>query len=145
MGSWQELDARYGKLTPALALLVSTSYMAAADGTLQDEEGAALTASIRRRGLGVMHYDELMKRGEAYFESTSLEDFLSEAAQILTTEQKLCILLNLADTSTSDRMVVSAENEIFNAFLQAFGFSWEKIKPYVQAIYLKNNLTIFTQ
>lgn len=145
MGSWGELDARYDKLTPALVLLLSVSYMAESDGILQDEEGSALLAVIKKRGLGLMRYEELLERGAQYYQQTSLDDFLKEAAPLLNTEQKLCVLTNIAETSLADGVVVNEENQTFAAFLRAFGLTLEQVQPYLKGVAVKNNLAVFNQ
>jgi uncharacterized tellurite resistance protein B-like protein len=123
-----------GKLTPALALLVSLAYMANADGEVSSEEEDELTVALQRRGhLGSMSYEELVEQGSVYFQNTTLDQFLAEANTILNHEQKLSILTSLADTSLADGEVSDAEDSMFAAFLQGFGISEAEIEPYLRS------------
>jgi uncharacterized tellurite resistance protein B-like protein len=130
-------------LTPALAFAVALTHMAAADGTFQPEEDSKLTALFLHRSIGGMSYEELMHQAVVYYQNTSLDDFLSEAALLLTPGQKLCILTNLIDTAMADGVEADEELALFQRFLQAFGISEAEIAPYRRAIIIKNNLSIF--
>jgi uncharacterized tellurite resistance protein B-like protein len=130
-------------LTPALAFAVALTHMAAADGTFQPEEDSKLTAIFLHRNIGGMSYEELMHHAVVYYQSTSLDDFLSEAAQLLTTSQQFCILLNLIDTAMADGAEADEEQALLQRFLQAFGISEAEMAPYRRAIIVKNNLSIF--
>jgi uncharacterized tellurite resistance protein B-like protein len=123
-----------GKLTPALALLVSLAYMANADGEVSSEEEDELTDALQRRGhLGGMSYEDLVQQGSVYFQNTTLDQFLAEANAILNREQKLSILASLAETSLADGEVSDAEDSMFAAFLQGFGISETEIEPYLRS------------
>jgi uncharacterized tellurite resistance protein B-like protein len=145
MGSWAELDANYGRLTPAIAFMVSLTHMAGADGVYLEEEEGSLAAFLPRHGLGAMSYDELLDRTEDYLQTTSFAEFLAEAPPILNQEQKLCILLNMLDSSLADGVEAPEETDVFCQFLQAFQISQEQIAPLIQAIRIKHNLSVFTQ
>jgi uncharacterized tellurite resistance protein B-like protein len=123
-----------GKLTPALALLVSLAYMANADGEVSSEEEDELTEALQRRGhLGGISYEDLVEQGSVYFQNTTLEQFLAEANTILSREQKLSILTSLADTSLADGEVSDAEDSMFAAFLRGLGISETEVEPYLLA------------
>jgi uncharacterized tellurite resistance protein B-like protein len=123
-----------GKLTPALALLVSLAYMANADGEVSSEEEDELTEALQRRGhLGGISYDDLVEQGSVYFQNTTLEQFLTEANAILNREQKLSILTSLADTSLADGVVADAEDSMFAEFLRGFGITEAEAEPYLRS------------
>lgn len=131
-------------LTPALAFAVALTHMAAADGTFQPEEDSKLTALFLHRNIGGMSYEELMHHAIVYYQNISLDDFLNEAAQLLTAGQKLCILINLVDTALADGAEADEEQALFQRFLQAFGIPEAEIAPYRRAIIVKNNLSLFS-
>jgi uncharacterized tellurite resistance protein B-like protein len=145
MGSWEELDARQAptNLTPAVALVVALTHMAGADNVYLEEEEGSIAAYIRSNGLGGMSYDDLVAETETYLANASLGQFLNEAPLILNTEQRMCIVLNMLDTALADGVSAPEEKALFNQVLQAFGLSKEQIKPYLQAIMLKNSLSLF--
>ncbi len=132
-------------LTPALVLLISMFYMADADDDFSlEEQDVMLMLLLKSRGLGGMDFKELERRGMSYYQSTSLEDFLAEATPLLSDTQKLCILINLADVSFADQVVAFTEDDVFSAFLDAFGLTPEQIEPYLQGILAKSDLSVFS-
>ncbi len=131
------------RLTPALAFLVALTYMAGADGVFCEEEEGILEAVLKSRRFGEIDYDDLLVRSITYYQQTRFETFLKEAAAILSEEQKLCVLINLADTSFADGSIADEESELFDRFLAAFGLSETHIRPYLLAIQVKNNLAVF--
>lgn len=146
MGGWPELDARYdaGTLTPPMAFVVSLTYMAGADGQYFHEEEGSLAPFLQKHGLGGVRYDDLMMCAEEYLKNATLDQFLMEAKQVLTLQQKICILLNMADAALADGVSAPEEQTLFKQFLAAFGIAPEQIKPFLQGIILKNNLQVFS-
>lgn len=145
MGGWPELDARYdqGTLTPAMAFVVSLTYMAGADGVYLAEEEGSLAAFLPKNGLGGIRYDDLLMCADEYLKTASLEQFLTEASAVLTDEQKLCILVNMIDSALADGVAAPEEQALFKQFLQAFGIADEYVRPYLRGIFVKHNLAIF--
>jgi uncharacterized tellurite resistance protein B-like protein len=120
-------------------------YMADADDDFSlEEQDVMLMLLLKSRGLGGMDFKELERRGMSYYQSTSLEDFLTEATPLLSDTQKLCILINLADVSFADQVVAFTEDDVFSAFLDAFGLTPEQIEPYLQGILAKSDLSVFS-
>jgi uncharacterized tellurite resistance protein B-like protein len=120
------------------------AYMADVDGQVTAEEESGLTAMLERRGgLGGLDYEKLIAQGSTYIRLTSLDRFLDEAPGILTEEQKLCILINLADISSADEVIEEQEDLLFERVRAAFGIAEETIRPYVKSILLKNNFRLF--
>jgi hypothetical protein len=85
----------------------------------------------------------LFERAIKYVRKNPLDKFLSEAALILTDAQKMCILVNLVDSSLSDGESEREEQEMFDKFLKAFGISEERFRPFFEVIVLKNDRSVF--
>jgi hypothetical protein len=86
-----------------------------------------------------------LDRAFKYYQKTKVDTFLSEATPVLTDAQKMCMLTNLLDSSLSDGTAAPEEQELFNKFLQAFGISEERFKPFFDVIALKNDRAVFTK
>ena len=56
----------------------------------------------------------------------------------------MCILINLIDSSLADGQPEQEEQMLFGKFLQAFGISEERFKPFFEVIVLKNDRSVFT-
>jgi uncharacterized tellurite resistance protein B-like protein len=147
MGSWDELDARGqpSDLTPAIAFIVSMTHIAGADHVYLEEEEGSLAAFLPRHGLADMDYEQLIDRADVYLKNASLGQFLNEAPLILNEEQRLCILINMFDAALADGHFAPQEEALFNQFRQAFRISGDHIAPYLEAIRIKHNLSVFTR
>ena len=71
-------------------------------------------------------------------------NFLQEAAPLLSDAQKMCILVNLIDSSLVDGQPEPEEQALFGKFLQAFGVSEARFRPFFEVIVLKNDRSVFT-
>jgi uncharacterized tellurite resistance protein B-like protein len=135
-------------MTPHFAFAASLLYMMGADGEMDNEEIGQLLAVIGGKNKGGTIYvggnnDDLFERAVKYVRKNSLDKFLSEAAPILTDAQKMCILVNLVDSSLSDGDAERGEQEMFDKFLKAFGISEERFRPFFEVIVLKNDRSVF--
>ena len=63
----------------------------------------------------------------------------------MTDAQKMCILTNLLDSSLSDGTAAPEEQAMFAQFLEAFGVSEERFKPFFDVIVLKTDRAVFTK
>ncbi|WP_409346721.1 hypothetical protein [Paenibacillus sp. MBLB4367] len=68
---------------------------------------------------------------------------ISEAAPILTDAQKICILINLVDSSLADGEPERQEQELFAKFLTGFGITEQRFTPFFEVIMLKNDRSVF--
>lgn len=84
-------------------------------------------------------------RSAEYVQTHEAEDFQAEATPLLTKDQRLCILLNMADSVLADSKAVPAERRLFAKFQRAFGIPDERLRPLFEAILLKNDLQIVGQ
>lgn len=138
------------EITPHFAFATSLIYMMAADGTIANEEiGQLLSVLGGEESNGVIgvgaNNRQLLDRAQKYYKNTPIDTFLSEATPKLTDAQKMCILTNIIDSSLSDGTAAPEEQELFGKFLQAFGVSEERFKPFFDVIVLKNERTVFTK
>jgi len=149
MGLFDMFKGDSQEMTPHLAFATSLVYMMSADGNIANEEVGQLLAVLGGEeqggviGVGANNR-QLLDRAVKYMRSHSPEQFLTEAAPILTDAQKLCILTNLLDSSMADGQAAKEEQTLFNKFLQAFGVDEERFRPYFEVIVLKNDRAVFT-
>lgn len=136
------------EMTPHFAFATSLIYMMGADGEMDQEEIGQLLAVIGGKKQGDTIYvggnnEEMFRRAIKYVQKNSLDQFLAEAAPILTDAQKMCILVNLIDSSLADGEAEREEQEFFGKFLNAFNISEERFKPFFEVIVLKNDRSVF--
>ncbi|MEF3192466.1 MAG: TerB family tellurite resistance protein [Campylobacterales bacterium] len=135
-------------MTPHLAFATALLYMMAADGEMDNEEVGHLLSVLggakNGNSIGVgANNQELLNRAFKYMRSTPLEKFLEEATPLLSDAQKICILLNLLDSSLSDGVPEKEEQEIFGKIMKAFGISEERFRPFFEVIAMKCDRSIF--
>lgn len=133
---------------PHFAFVTSLLYMMGADGEYDHEEIGQLLSVIGGQKKGNKIYvggnnDDLMSKAIKYVNKNSVDQFLREAAPVLTDAQKMCILVNLIDSSLSDGEAEIEEQQLFKKFLHAFGISEERFKPFFEVIVLKNDRSVF--
>jgi uncharacterized tellurite resistance protein B-like protein len=139
------------EMTPHFAFVTSLLYMMAADGEIDKEEVGHLLSVIggeeQRDGtIGVGAQNRtLLENALRYRNKNSLDTFLAAASPLLTDAQKMCILVNLVDSSLADGVPEPEEQQMFGQFLHAFGISEERFRPYFEVIALKTDRTVFTK
>lgn len=144
MGSWVELDARYPPeaLTPATAFVVAVGHMVGATSVYANGSSAALADWLPRHGPDYDH--DLLVRAERYLKEVGLEPFLHEACTLLFPRQKLCLALNLLDLALAARLPPDQQPR-FTQLIEGLGMTMEQLRPYWQALVLKNDMSIFPQ
>ncbi|MDF2960484.1 MAG: Tellurite resistance protein TerB [Paenibacillus sp.] len=135
-------------MTPHFAFATSLLYMMQSDGEMDHEEvGQLLSVLGGEENNGVIgvgaNNRALLDRALKYIRSNSIEKFLSEAAPILTDAQKICILINLVDSSLADGQPEKEEQELFGKFLNGFGITEDRFTPFFEVIMLKNDRSVF--
>lgn len=135
-------------MNPHFAFATSLLYMMGSDGEYDNEELGQLLAVLGGNKSGSTVYiggnnDDLMEKAIRYVQKNTIDQFLAEAAPVLTDAQKMCILVNLIDSSLSDGEAEIEEQEMFGKFLAAFGISEERFKPFFEVIVLKNDRSVF--
>lgn len=118
-------------LTPQLSLAAGLLYMMSSDGVMAKEEIGQLQVIIGES-------KSLLKASLKYVGQNKAHQFLKVVPTLLSTRQKLCVLVNVCDTMLSDGLVENAERELFKRMLPAFGQTEDSFKAYYQIIFLKN-------
>lgn len=136
------------QMTPHLAFATSLIYMMGADGEMDNEEVGQLLAVLGGEssggtiGVGANNR-ALLDKAIKITRSTPLDKFLSDATPVLTDAQKMCVLMNLLDSSFADGQPEEEEQILFNKFLTAFGISEDRFRPFFEVIMLKNDRSVF--
>lgn len=136
MGLFDVFKSEPPKLSPRLALAVGLLFMMAADGEIESEEIGQLQSVVGGD-------QELIQTAVKYLRSVNYEQFLSAANALLNPQQKLCVLINMADSLLSDGHADTSEQRTFVQALNSFGMSEDGFKPYFETIVTKNNRSIF--
>ncbi len=138
------------KMTPHLAFATSLIYIMSADGEMDAEEVGHLLSVLGGKddgngsiGVGAQN-QALLDSAVKYRRKNSIDTFLAEAAPLLSDAQKMCILTNLIDSSLADGQPEREEQEMIGKFLQAFGISEDRFRPFFEVIMLKNDRSVFT-
>lgn len=136
------------EMTPHFGFACSLLYMMKSDGEMDNEEIGQLLAVLGGEesngviGVGANNR-QLLENAMKYTRKTSIEKFLSEVTPLLTDAQKMCILVNLIDSSLADGQPEREEQELFGKFLTAFGISEDRFRPFFEVIVLKNDRNVF--
>jgi len=137
-------------MTPHLAFVCALIYMMGADGEMDNEEVGQLLSVIGGQddgsgtiGVGANN-KELLDSALKYVRKNSIDTFLTEAVPLLSDAQKMCILINLIDSSLSDGQAEREEQTLFGKIMSAFGITEDRFKPFFEVIILKNDRSVFT-
>ena len=103
-------------LTPYLVLACALLYMFASDGELGAQEGSHLQSVLGGD-------EEVLRYGLHFVQTVSLDGFLIDAPELLSTKDKWCILANVCDALLSDGHADSVELAQFSRLRHAFGLS----------------------
>ncbi len=122
-------------LTPHLVLAVSMLYMMASDGTIEDEESSQLQASLGG-------HETLLQFALRYVQVVPVDRFLQKAPEVLSAQDKLCILSNVCDSMLSDGRSEAAELALFEQFVTSFGLSQSAFETFFKTIALKNDKSV---
>ena len=122
-------------LTPPLVLAAALMYMMTSDGVIKDSESSQLQSVLGGN-------DELLACAASYVQSVPLETFLKEAADSLSSLDKLCILTNVCDSFLADGQADDAELILFSRFCEAFGFDEAAFDSHLKTIQIKNNKSV---
>lgn len=139
MGLFDAFKSNKETMTAQHAFVASLIYMIAADGVVEDEEVAHLHGALAQ----FPNSSELLDWAIKYWKRTRVEDFLNEAASLLSDAQRMTILVNLADSLTSDGDADPNEQALFHAFLSAWDITESRFRPFFEVIAMKNDRTVF--
>ncbi len=136
------------ELTPPLIFVTAILYMMVSSGSIDAEEmGHLFTIIGGKNQKGVLElskeYRQLVDTATRYRNQHSIDEFIAVASTKLTDAQKICLLLNLVESSLSDGEAEKGEQEVFYKFLRGFHISQERFAPFFQVLALKSDLSIF--
>ena len=136
MGLFDAFKSEPPKLSPRMALTLGLLYMMASDGEIEAEEIGQLQSVVG-------HDQDLINSAVKYLRSVKYEQFLTEAAALLNESQKLCLLINMADSLLSDGRAEQSEQQAFGKALTQFGMTEDGFKHYFETLAIKNNRSVF--
>jgi uncharacterized tellurite resistance protein B-like protein len=136
MGLFDAFKSEPPKLSPRMALTLGLLYMMASDGEIEAEEIGQLQSVVGRD-------QDLINSAVKYLRSVKYEQFLTEAAALLNESQKLCLLINMADSLLSDGRAEQSEQQAFGKALTQFGMTEDGFKHYFETLAIKNNRSVF--
>lgn len=136
------------EITPHFALGAALIYSSAADGEMDPEEVGQLLAIMggqsQRGGFGFSNDARaVLERAMKYVRRVPAAQFAQEAAPKLTDAQRIAILVNVLDNMLSDGQPEAEEQQVFNAFMQAWGIDEARFKPFFEVIALKYDRRLF--
>jgi len=123
-------------LTPRIAFAAAMIYMINADGRIEPEE-------IRRLVIAVHDDRVLLEVATRYTKFNTVDQFIKDSATLLDHDQQLSILVNLYDAILANGEALPQELELFERFMERFGFNEAEFEPYFQSIAVKNNKALF--
>ena len=124
------------ELTPRIAFAAAMIYMINADGRIEPEE-------IRRLVIAVHDDRVLLEVATRYTKFNTVDQFIKDSATLLDHDQQLSILVNVYDAILANGEALPQELELFEQFMERFGFNEAEFEPYFQSIAVKNNKALF--
>ena len=131
LGNYSQEDLTAPTPSPHLAMASTLLFMMAADGDITDEEIGQLQAVIGG-------FEGLQAAAMKKVREDTLGQFLRAASPSLNEDQKLLILVNVADSMMSDGSIGIAEQNLFDNIQEDFRVSKSRLSPYLKAIEVKN-------
>ncbi|MCB9598445.1 MAG: TerB family tellurite resistance protein [Sandaracinaceae bacterium] len=135
MGVFDGFQGSSIQMTPQIGMAAGLFYVAAADGHLSPDERGDI--------LKIVPDDNVLRMGMDFARQNGWPQFLQSVAAVLTPQQKLCMLLNIADMAMGDGHLAPREMQMLNEMQVGFGIDDATVQPYVQALMTKNNLGVF--
>ena len=123
------------ELSPPLVLAAALLYMMLSNGEVEKAEIDQLQSVIGKNA-------DLLRCAVDYVQSVPVEQFISDARDVLDSPDKLCVLTNMCDAMLSDGQADAIELDLLARLTEAFGFSDEEFQPFYEAISLKNDKTV---
>jgi uncharacterized tellurite resistance protein B-like protein len=122
-------------LTPYLTLACALLYMMASDGHLGEQESSHLQ--------GVLGGDDkVLAYALRYVQTVPLDQFLTDAPEVLSAKDKWCILTNVSDALLSDGHADQTEMALLSQLISAFGISEKAFSRSLTVLKLKNDKSI---
>lgn len=135
MGLFDGFGGQQIQLTPKVALVAGMVYISAADGHLDDSEIGDI--------MKVVPDEATVDAALQFTRRTGYQQFLEQAARLLSPQQKLCLFVNCADLAMGDGFLAPEEQQRLMYMAQFFQIPEAHLNPYIQTLMVKNNLTVF--
>ena len=124
---------------PTFLFLVSMTYMITADSDVDERELVSM--------YNVLKHTSDNPREDAAFAMRyglqhPLDDFLADASQHLTGDQKLHILANLLEVLYADGVVAPEEMELFDQFCKGFQADEDEVLTLMRAAHIRHNHSV---
>jgi len=129
------------ELTPKVSFAVALIYMASANGAIENEEAVYLSTVMHGENDKIIKANKYIKG--AIKKGKTFDDFLDESNEILTMEQKECIIINLIDMMLSDGKIDEYEEKLLEKVIMKYGFVSEKFDIYKELMIKKNDHGVF--
>ena len=137
MGIFDKLTGKPATLTPKSALVLSAITVIAADGVIDEAELNDLAKIVRGDRNAVDTAVQVMK-------ANPFPGVVDLVANVLDEKQKLATLAILCDIAMSDGVLAGEEKKILQMYMDKFGITEAKLAPIIEAISIKNNVSIFS-
>ena len=135
MGMFDGFQGQNIQLTPKIAIAAAMVYVAAGDGDLDPNEKGDI--------FKVIPDDNVLNTAITYTKRVGFQQFVQQCAQMLSPQQKFCMVLNCADMAMGDGHLGPQEQQMLNQMSQAFQIPEQHLTPCVQTLMMKNNLSVF--
>lgn len=137
MGIFDKLTgSKSATLTPKSALVAAAITVIAADGVIDEQELFDLQKIVRGDRNAV-------ETAIKFIQGTQVPETIGKVAGVLNEQQRLTTMAILLDLAMADGILAGNEQKILQAYMQAFGISEQALKPFIDAIALKNDFSVF--
>ncbi|MDD1673534.1 MAG: TerB family tellurite resistance protein [Methanomicrobiales archaeon] len=125
------------ELTPKSALALSAIALIASDGVIEEAELFELSKIVRGDHEAVNTALQILR-------SIPIANTTDMVAKILNEKQKLAVIAILTDLAMADGRLAADEQKILQQYVEKFGISEATLKPIIDVIALKNDLSVFS-
>jgi uncharacterized tellurite resistance protein B-like protein len=136
MGLFDKLTGKTPQLTPKSALVVSALTVIAADGVIDEAELNDLAKIVRGDRKSIDTAVAVMK-------ANPFPGVIDLVTACLDEKQKVATLAILCDLAMADGVLAGNEQKILQMYMDKFGVSEATMKPIIEAIGIKNDISIF--
>jgi len=137
MGIFDKLTGKTATLTPKSALVLSAITVIAADGVIDEAEINDLAKIVRGDKKSIDTAMQVMK-------ANGFPAVIDMVAAVLDEKQKLATLAILCDLAMADGILAAEEKKVLQMYMEKFGVSEATLKPIIEVIATKNDISIFS-
>ncbi len=135
MGIFDGFSGANVQLTPRVAIVATMLYLSGADGHLDDSEIGDILKVVPDR--------QALETALQYVKRHGFQQFLEESGRMLSPQQKMCAILNATDLALGDGHFAPSEQQMLQPMAGVWQIPDQYLGPYVQALMVKNNLSVF--